>query len=89
MPCLLTVSSSIEWCKKNELIFALDFTRNKVLFVDWNKGENSYGDMQLMSYCKHAIMTNSTFGWWGAWLNTYPNKITYSPDFKINTTHTF
>ena len=77
---------SVEWCKKNERIFGLNFKRDKVYFVDWNKGEESYRDMQLISCCKHAIITNSSFGWWGAYLIENPNKITISPDITINTT---
>ncbi|MFJ7679201.1 alpha-1,2-fucosyltransferase [Peribacillus sp. NPDC097198] len=80
---------SVEWCKKNEKVFGLDFKKDKVLFTDWNKGENSFRDMQLMSFCKHNIITNSSFGWWGAYLNENPNKITCSPNITINTTHHF
>lgn len=78
---------SVQWCKDNEKIFGLDFCKDKVLFVDWNKGEESYRDMQLISYCKHAIITNSSFGWWGAYLIQNEGKITISPDITINTTH--
>lgn len=80
---------SIEWCKSNASIFSLDFSKDQVYFVDWNKGKNSFRDMQLMAECKHNIITNSSFGWWGAWLNSNPDKITCSPDYHINTTHTF
>ena len=55
--------------------------------MDWNKGEESYRDMQLISLCKHAIITNSSFGWWGAYLIGNKTKITVSPDITINTTH--
>lgn len=78
---------SVEWCRKNEQIFDLDFKKDKVLFVDWNKGKESYRDMQLMALCSHAIITNSSFGWWGAYLIKNPDKITISPDITINTTH--
>jgi hypothetical protein len=81
--------SSIEWCKENQKNFGLDFTKDKVYFVDWNKGTESFRDMQLMASCKHNVVTESTFGWWGAWLNSNPNKITCSPNYSINTTHTF
>lgn len=84
-----TNTGSIEWCKKNEKTFALDFKKDKVYFVDWNVGEDSYRDMQLMSYCKHGIITNSTFGWWGAYFIKNPNKITISPLDEINTTYHF
>lgn len=80
---------SVEWCRENEKIFGLDFKNDKIMFVDWNKGANSFRDMQLMSICKHNIITNSSFGWWGAYLNNNHSKITCSPDFRINTTHHF
>ena len=81
-----TNTGSIDWCKENAEIFGLDYKKDKVLFVDWNVGEESFRDMQLMSYCKHAIITNSTFGWWGAYFITYPDKITISPQVEIDTT---
>lgn len=59
------------------------------MFVDWNGGEDSYRDMQLMSYCKHNVITFSSFGWWGSWLNENPEKITISPSVWINTTNHF
>lgn len=79
---------SVEWAKQNENIFGLNFKHDEVHFIDWNKGENSFRDMQIMAQCKHQIITNSSFGWWGAWLNSNPDKITISPSFLINTTKT-
>ena len=79
---------SVQWAKENFDILGLDGTKDHITFVDWNKGNDSFRDMQLMAQCKHQIITNSSFGWWGAWLNTNPNKITCSPNFRINTTHT-
>lgn len=80
---------SIKWCRGNEHIFNLDFRKDKVIFVDWNKGNESFRDMQLMSYCKHAIITNSSFGWWGSYFIENPNKITISPIEEIATNTTF
>lgn len=79
---------SVEWCRQNSDIFNLDFNKDNVYFVDWNKGENSYMDMQLMADCKHAIITNSSFGWWGAYFIQNPNKITISPIQEIATNTT-
>lgn len=84
-----TDENSIGWCEENEDIFGLDFAKDKVEFVTWNKGESSYIDMYLMSQCKHNIFTESTFGFWGAYLNTNPNKITCAPDPAILATHSF
>lgn len=81
-----TNTGSIEWCKENAKIFGLDYSKDKVFFVDWNTGDESFRDMQLMSHCKHGILTCSTFGWWGAYLINNPNKITISPEPAINTT---
>lgn len=77
---------SIEWCRVNEKIFGLNHQVDQILFVNWNKGKESFRDMQLMAMCKHNIITNSSFGWWGAYLNQNPNKITISPEIIINTT---
>lgn len=48
-------------------------------FVDWNMGKDSWQDMMLMSACHHHIISNSTFSWWGAWLNPRTDKVVLAP----------
>lgn len=84
-----TDENSVGWCEENEKIFGLDFKKDRVEFVTWNKGEDSFRDMQLMAECKHNIFTESTFGFWGAFLNKNPDKITCAPDVTILATNTF
>lgn len=47
--------------------------------VEGNSGDKSYLDMYLMSLCRHHIIANSTFGWWGAWLDERTDKIVVTP----------
>jgi hypothetical protein len=66
---LYVFSDDIEWCKYN-----INF--DKILFVE---GLDDVEDLWLMSMCRNNITANSTFSWWGAWLNNNPNKKVISP----------
>jgi hypothetical protein len=50
-----------------------------VTYVDHNGPEQDFEDMRLMSLCKHHIIANSSFSWWGAWLADYRDKIVLAP----------
>ena len=75
-------SNDIQWCKDN--IGTIIGNDKEIVFVDWNKGENSFRDMQLMSLCNHNIIANSSFSWWGAWLNNHTDKIVVAPKIWMN-----
>jgi hypothetical protein len=76
-PTFFIFSDEPDWIKSNLSI-------NNSIVISHNSNENSYKDMQLMSLCKHNIIANSTFSWWGAYLNKNPDKIVISPNKWIN-----
>ena len=67
---VLVFSDDIEWCK-------LNFKGDKFTFVDNN---SELDDFYLMSLCEHNIISNSTFSWWAALLNSNPSKQVVCPD---------
>lgn len=73
MPIFFIFSDDLEWVKDNLVV------NHAVRYVDNNHGAESYNDMRLMSMCRHHIIANSSFSWWGAWLNPDPQKIVVAP----------
>ena len=72
-PIFYVFSDDIKWCQEN---FIND---GSFIFVD-NNHNDEISDIWLMSQCKHFIIANSTFSWWGAWLSDNPDKIIITPD---------
>jgi hypothetical protein len=70
---LFVFSDDIPWVKQN---LPLELP---CLYVDHNRGAESFNDMRLMSMCNHHVIANSSFSWWGAWLNPGPDKIVVAP----------
>lgn len=71
-PIYVFFSDEIGWAKER-------FHNENVIFVDWNHANESWQDMFLMTRCKHNIIANSSFSWWGAWLNPNKEKIVVAP----------
>ena len=57
------------------------FDKKKFIFIEDNDHIN---DLYLLNFSKHFIVSPSTFHWWGAWLNQYPNKICVRPPDNLN-----
>lgn len=70
---LFIFSDDIEWVKEN-----LNIDDTKIFFIENNKAEDGWKDMVLMSACKHHIIANSSFSWWGAWLSKNQGNV-YAP----------
>ncbi|HEY4494538.1 MAG TPA: alpha-1,2-fucosyltransferase [Candidatus Paceibacterota bacterium] len=72
-PHFFIFSDDYEWSKEN-----FKFINHPVTCVKGSEGKD-YEDMELVRECKHNIIANSTFGWWGAWLNPKKDKIMIGP----------
>jgi len=59
------------WCKNN---LKLDYETHFI-----NSATRSFDDMWLMSHCNHNVIANSSYSWWGAWLNKNPEKVVIAP----------
>jgi hypothetical protein len=70
---ILIFSDDIEWCKVN-------ITGDNIFYSENN---TNYIDMCMMTLCDHNIIANSTFSWWGAYLNNNSNKIVICPEDYI------
>jgi len=83
-PHFFVFSDDHQWAEKH---FKL---QQPMEVVKHNYRKNHHEDMRLMTCCHHHIIANSSFSWWGAWLNSNPDKIVIAPkkwfrDPSINT----
>jgi hypothetical protein len=72
-PHFYIFSDDPEWTKEN---LKVDHPATYVI----HNGAAAQEDLRLMSNCKHFILANSTFSWWGAWLAANPEKIVIAPE---------
>lgn len=80
------VQNPVFYVFSNDLDGAREFfDQENVVFVDCNEVSEAWADMHLMSLCRHNIIANSTFSWWGAYLNRNDGKIVVAPSKWKNT----
>nr|VFK65587.1 MAG: Glycosyl transferase family 11 [Candidatus Kentron sp. TUN] len=72
-PRFYVFSDDPDWVQAN---LRLD---GQMHIVRHNNTDTNFEDLRLMSACSHHIIANSTFSWWGAWLNPSPQKIVIAP----------
>ena len=72
-PHYYVFSDDIEWATAH-------LPLKNATFITWNKADESWQDMLLMSRCRHHVICNSTFSWWGAWLCKFEDSITVCPE---------
>ncbi|OCW58347.1 alpha-1,2-fucosyltransferase [Hoeflea olei] len=72
-PLIVTFSDDPAWVRDN---LRLPF---EMRVMDHNDSDHNYEDLRLMSACRHHIIANSSFSWWGAWLNPSPDKVVVAP----------
>jgi len=70
-------SDDINWVKENINIPNASYVSGAI-------SKTHFEDLYLMSQCKHNIIANSSFSWWGAWLNNNPEKIVIAPKNWFN-----
>lgn len=73
-PFFYFFSDDPDWVEGN-----LTVTTKNYCLIKHNVTLDNWQDMALMSKCKHNIIANSSFSWWGAWLNEHENKIVIAP----------
>jgi hypothetical protein len=77
-PKFFVFSDDLKWCIENSEDIGFN-KGDKVVYVDGNKGLNSFRDMQLMTYCRNMVITQSSFSYLAALLNQNPNKYIIQP----------
>lgn len=90
-PHFFVFSNDIEWCKREFLALldsscyqGCDFT-----FIDNNDENDPTQELMLMRSCDHAIIANSTFSWWGAYLIENSQKCVVMPSMFLHTNHKY
>jgi hypothetical protein len=72
-PVFFVFGDDAEWARGNVR------APGRMVIVDHNGAEHPAEDLRLMGLCRHHVIANSTFSWWGAWLNPRTEKVVVAP----------
>ena len=76
-PKFFIFSDDPEWVKEN---LEIDYPHSYVIYEENTDSSNSSAELlTILSKCKHFIIANSTFSWWGSWLSSNKEKIITAP----------
>jgi hypothetical protein len=76
-PLFVFFSDDLGWCREK-------FDDGNTLFCEQGEWGKDYHQLYLMSRCAHQVIANSTFSWWGAWLNNNETKMVVRPAIPFN-----
>lgn len=74
-PVFYVFSDDLKWSEAFMKERGVDYR-----MINYNRGHDSYKDMYLMTQCRHNILANSSFSWWGAWLGKQNGKVVVCPE---------
>lgn len=74
-PVFIVFSNDIEWVREH-----MDFKDYKVIYRTEELQDSDIEELMVMAACRHFIIVNSTYQWWGAWLSKNPYKIVMAPN---------
>ncbi len=80
-PSFFIMSNDIPWCEEYIRPLVKD---SPIRFITNNVGKDSFRDMQLMSLARACILANSSFSWWGAYLNQRQDSVIVAPRRWVN-----
>lgn len=84
-PDICVFSDDISWCRnelrlENFIKNVLNRSFDRIIYVDWNRKDDSWQDMAVMKECSEHIIANSSFSWWSVWLDDKTGKKIYAPE---------
>jgi len=77
-PHFFVFSDNAQWAQQNIR------SGHNITIVAHNGPDQDYEDLRLMSLCRHHVIANSTFSWWGAWLGRNADQLVIGPQRWMN-----